>query len=68
MSYATALLTARQVDRMRALSEGHVLVGHHDGSPVVGSPDVRLLLIQPQGRLAATRPVAALRSRLQVRC
>jgi hypothetical protein len=58
------LLTARQLDRLRELPQGHNIVTTRDGFPILEQPDGRCWRVQPNGSLAPAAPVGRLRSRL----
>jgi hypothetical protein len=63
------LLTERQLERMRQLAADHRVVGERDGSPVLERSDGRLVLVQPNGELAATVLTSRVQSYLHVdRC
>ena len=51
------LLTARQLDRLRELPQGHNVVTTRDGCPILEQPDGRLWRVQPNGSLAPAPPV-----------
>jgi hypothetical protein len=48
------LLTRRQLKRLEALRDDYKVVGARDGIPIVESPTGQTLILQPNGRLAAT--------------
>jgi hypothetical protein len=56
------LLTARQLDRLRELPQGHNVVTTRDGLPILEQPDGRLWRVQPNGSLAPVAPVERVRS------
>jgi hypothetical protein len=58
------LLTARQLDRLRELPQGHNVVTTRDGLPILEQPDGRLWRVQPNGSLAPAPPVERPRSSL----
>jgi hypothetical protein len=60
------LLTKRQLERLRALPADHRVVGERDGSPVLERSDGRLVLVQPNGELAATVLTSRVESHLHV--
>jgi hypothetical protein len=55
------LLTARQLDRLRELPQGHNVVTTHDGFPILEQPDGSLWRVQPNGSLAPAPPVERVR-------
>lgn len=66
-SLNSRLLTRRQITRLTALQrEGHKVVGDRSGSPIVQAEDGQLLLVQPNGRVAATTLIDRVQSYLHV--
>jgi hypothetical protein len=63
---STPSLTQRQIRRMQALPQGHVVLSTRKGVAVVRRPDGRLLRIQPDGRLAGMIRVERVQSYLHV--
>ena len=63
------LLTQRQIERLSRLPEDHRVVAFRAGSPVVRRADGQVLLVQPNGRLAAATLVQRVQSYLSTeRC
>jgi hypothetical protein len=56
------LLTARQLDRLRELPQGHNVITTRDGFPILEQPDGRLWRVQPNGSLAPAPPDERVRS------
>lgn len=61
------VLTEKQHLRLASLlGGGHQLVGARNGSPIVQGQDGQLLLLQPNGRLAATTLIQRVQSYLHI--